>query len=85
MSEDVLRLQVRLLSALPIVQSDPIATDSIVDLSLRLGLTAYDATYRALAIETQLPLATLDRKLAEAARVEGVGILGPLAASPITP
>ena len=39
----------------------------------------------ALAIETKLPLATLDRKLAEAAKAEGVGILGPLAVSPIAP
>ncbi|TIT25048.1 MAG: type II toxin-antitoxin system VapC family toxin, partial [Mesorhizobium sp.] len=43
------------------------------------GLSAYDATYLALAIETELPLATLDRKLALAARRQGIRILGPLA------
>lgn len=38
-------------------------------------LTAYDACYLELAIRAQLPLATLDRALAEAARAEGVTVL----------
>ena len=39
----------------------------------------YDATYLALAIDKALPLATLDKPLAAAARAEKVPILGPLA------
>ena len=40
------------------------------------GLTAYDATYLELAVRRRLPLATLDKKLVEAARAEGVRIFG---------
>jgi predicted nucleic acid-binding protein len=43
-------------------------------------LSAYDAVYLALAQERRLPLATLERKLAGAARAEGVEVLGPLCA-----
>jgi predicted nucleic acid-binding protein len=43
------------------------------------NLSAYDAAYLALAIERALPLATLDTRLAQAARGETVEILGPLA------
>nr|WP_244429909.1 type II toxin-antitoxin system VapC family toxin [Rhizobium leguminosarum] len=43
------------------------------------GLSAYDATYLALALNRNIPLATLDRKLAAAARKEAVAVLGPFA------
>jgi predicted nucleic acid-binding protein len=43
------------------------------------SLSAYDAAYLALAINRSAPLATLDRKLASAARKEGVTVLGPFA------
>jgi hypothetical protein len=39
------------------------------------------AAYLALARERGLPLATLDGKLAQAARREGVTLLGPLQAA----
>lgn len=39
------------------------------------GLTAYDAAYLELAREQQLPLATLDRELSQAAKVAGVAVL----------
>lgn len=42
-------------------------------------LSAYDAAYVALALNRNVPLATLDRKLAAAARKEGVTVLGPFA------
>lgn len=45
----------------------------------RHTLSGSDAAYLALAIENSLPLATLDRKLAAAARAAGVAVLGPLA------
>jgi predicted nucleic acid-binding protein len=84
-SETVLRLQIKQLAALPIIQRDPASEDLIVDLSLRHRLTAYDATYLALAIEVGLPLATLDKALAEAALAEGATIMGPLAVTPRAP
>ena len=37
-----------------------------------------DATYLALALAEQRPIATLDMKLADAAHAEGVVVLGPL-------
>ena len=47
----------------------------VVDCARRHTLSAYDATYLALAIETECPLATLDRKLMAAAGSEGVELL----------
>jgi len=44
-------------------------------LARRLGLTTYDAAYLELALRFQAPLATLDTKLAQAARVIGVSLL----------
>jgi predicted nucleic acid-binding protein len=42
-------------------------------------LSAYDAAYLALAVAESAALATLDRKLAAAARRENIAVLGPLA------
>ncbi|AYG70025.1 MULTISPECIES: type II toxin-antitoxin system VapC family toxin [unclassified Rhizobium] len=54
-------------------------SDSLVlDLAARHMLTAYDASYVALAKMRDLPLATADRKMAIAARNEGITIVGPL-------
>jgi predicted nucleic acid-binding protein len=39
-------------------------------------LTIYDASYLELALREALPLATLDKKLAAAAKREGVSLLG---------
>lgn len=41
-------------------------------------LTAYDAAYLELAQRRKIPLATLDRKLAEACRAAGVTVFGDL-------
>jgi len=41
-------------------------------------LTGYDASYVALAKAEGRPLATGDRKMAAAARSEGITIVGPL-------
>ena len=43
-----------------------------VDLADRHGLSAYDASYLALALDIGAELATLDRDLARAAEAEGV-------------
>lgn len=50
----------------------------VLDLAARHMLTAYDASYVALAKAQDMPLATADRKMAAAARGEGLKILGPL-------
>jgi predicted nucleic acid-binding protein len=48
----------------------------VMALARRHRLTVYDAAYLELAQREGLPLATLDRALAEAARTEGVPVLG---------
>lgn len=57
-----------------------IGADSyVLLLSANHGLSAYDAAYLVLALNRSTPLATLDRRLAAAARKEGVVVLGPFA------
>jgi predicted nucleic acid-binding protein len=62
------------LGALPILaQAAPSdATHRIFDLSGQFGLTAYDASYLDLALRTGSPLATFDRRLADACGKAGV-------------
>ena len=45
-------------------------------LARRHRLTVYDAAYLELAVRERLDLATLDENLAEAARREGVAVIG---------
>jgi predicted nucleic acid-binding protein len=47
----------------------------IIRLALRHQLSAYDAAYLALAVLRKLPLATADKRLAAAARSEGVRLI----------
>jgi predicted nucleic acid-binding protein len=47
--------------------TDTNALDSTLKLARREGLAAYDAAYLELALRLQLPLATLDNRLREAA------------------
>jgi predicted nucleic acid-binding protein len=47
----------------------------IVDVARRFRLSAYDASYLELAVRRGLPLATLDRRLRDAAVEAGVKIL----------
>lgn len=51
----------------------------VLELAAAEALTAYDAAYLALAVAESAALATLDRKLAAAARRQWVPLLGPLA------
>lgn len=44
----------------------------IIDIARRFTLSAYDSTYLWLAIELNLPLATRDERLSQAAREAGV-------------
>jgi predicted nucleic acid-binding protein len=60
----------------------PVAVDiapdetAVMTLARRHRLTVYDAAYLELALREGLPLATLDASLAEAARREGVAVVG---------
>lgn len=69
------------LGAVPVRDRGPGDDAEIVTLAIKHDLTAYDAAYLALAMTELLPLATLDKKLAAAARAENVALLGPLATS----
>jgi predicted nucleic acid-binding protein len=52
-----------------------LAWSSLSDLAVRHTLTVYDAAYLELARRRRLPLATLDRQLAEAARADGIDLV----------
>ena len=47
----------------------------LMELSNMTGLTVYDASYLALCLQHQLPLASLDRRLVQAARDLGIEVL----------
>lgn len=52
------------------------AEAAVLTLARRHGLTVYDAAYLELALREGLDLATLDTDLADAARAEGVPLVG---------
>jgi predicted nucleic acid-binding protein len=64
------------LRSLPIIDAGSGNDWQVIALSHRHGLSGYDASYLAVAIQEQLPLATLDKKLSTAARAESVVVLG---------
>lgn len=69
---------IRQLQDLPIDTDRDVADPALLlSLALRHDLTAYDAAYLELALRRQLPIATIDADLADAARVAGVGVLVP--------
>ena len=47
----------------------------LMQLSLQTGLTVYDASYVALCLQHELPLATLDRRIVQAARELDIEVL----------
>ncbi len=53
------------------------APGQLLALALRHDLSAYDAAYLELALRRQLPIATTDTALADAARAAGVGVVEP--------
>lgn len=76
------------LAKLPI-ETDPESHErawgEVSELALAQGLTVYDAAYLELAQRRRLPLATLDRELARAARTIGVALLPEPAETPSPP
>ena len=48
---------------------------ALLALALRFGLSSYDAAYLELALRLQLPMATTDAALREAALTSGVGLV----------
>jgi len=69
-------LLMKQLRRFPLRDFDTVNDDTVFDLARRNGLSAYDASYLALARQMQLPLATADRKLINAARQENIVVLG---------
>ena len=59
---------------LPIHSSRQSEDQYILALARRHGLTAYDSSYLALAVQEYCPLATLDRRLNDAAAAEGLPV-----------
>jgi len=68
----------RRISKLPI-RTEPMPPDrafeQVLSLARQMDLTAYDATYLALALNEAVPLATLDARLRRAARSAGVALI----------
>lgn len=67
---------IELAASLPVVVDDETSQHALgdtLDLARTLQISTYDASYVELARRRQLPLATLDRRLREAARSIGVG------------
>jgi predicted nucleic acid-binding protein len=69
---------IKTLEAFPI-RIEPLECNAseLLGLALRHDLSAYDATYLDLALRLQLPLATQDVALREAALASGVGLWQP--------
>lgn len=64
------------IASLPIeVDRQAVTPAELLGLALRFGLSSYDASYLALALRLQLPIATVDRALRDAALSSGVGIV----------
>ena len=57
------------------VDRHPVPRRELLALALRFGLTTYDAAYLELALRRQLPIATLDQALVNAAMASGVGLV----------
>lgn len=64
------------IALLPIqIDASPPEPATLLSLALRFQLTSYDAAYLELALRLQLPIASRDHELAEAAWAAGVGVL----------
>ena len=64
------------IAVLPIaVNARPPTIQAVLSLALRYDLSSYDAAYLELALRLQMPIATQDAALAEAAMAAGVGVV----------
>jgi len=64
------------IGSLPItVDRQPVRPGEVLALALRFGLSSYDAAYLELALRLQLPVATVDGPLHDAAVASGVGVV----------
>ena len=72
---DYVAVSLARLRQLPIRSRGEGEDHQILALARRHNLTAYDASYLALAIAEACPLASLDRRLNDAAQAEGIVIL----------
>jgi len=71
-------LRLTKLSSLPIIITEEISilsTPLLLSLARAHQLSSYDACYLDLALKRGLPLATLDKKLAHAAKTVGIEII----------
>ena len=59
------------------VDRQAVPASELLALALRFGLSTYDAAYLELALRLQLPLATADGPLRDAALASGVGLFDP--------
>jgi predicted nucleic acid-binding protein len=75
-SADISTSFLRQLAAFPVAIAPLPDETALLTLARRHGLTVYDAAYLELALREGLDLATLDTELADAARAEGVSLIG---------
>ena len=75
--EDLVWRQLERIETMPIRVAQTNST-TVLRLALKHGLTAYDASYLAVAQALALPLATFDRAMAEAAQLEQIDLLIPV-------
>lgn len=73
-ADDIFAILMRFTS-LPVTLSSSADHVSIIRLAQKHALSAYDAAYLSLAISHNAPLATQDRKLAAAAKLENVAFV----------
>ncbi len=77
-NEAAIYISLERLATIPLRTAGASDAVTVTCLAIKHGLTAYDAAYLDLALRERLPLATLDKMLATAARAEKVVLLGPL-------
>jgi predicted nucleic acid-binding protein len=63
--------------ALPIRVAEVAVNEALLDLALKHNLAVYDASYLSLAQARDLPLATVDGKLQQAAESAGMKVIRP--------
>jgi predicted nucleic acid-binding protein len=69
------RLQQLFLAGVDLIDRGFVGLFEAVELAARHGLSVYDASYLALAVDLEGELATLDRALAMAATAEGIAVV----------